>query len=165
MIKEDEDFYKDNCSGSYIAVCTTTIPKAWLKSKKRKNSREESVKSKMAATESKLFEQKRLDEAEKRESLECSMESDLQQCLSEPQISEEFLKSDSKFCYSKDERNPLETKDQQVAFRQIKIRTGRKTFNESLMRCIVQCLAETRMSPDEVSRVIIQVANMVFGQN
>ena len=33
------------------------------------------------------------------------------------------------------------------------------------MRCVVQCLAETRMSPDEVSKVVVRVANMVFGQN
>ena len=33
------------------------------------------------------------------------------------------------------------------------------------MRCVTQCLAETRMSPVEVSKVIVNVANMVFGQN
>ena len=33
------------------------------------------------------------------------------------------------------------------------------------MRCVVQCLAETRMSPDEVAKVVVRVANMVFGQN
>ena len=37
--------------------------------------------------------------------------------------------------------------------------------SESLMWCVVQCLAETRMSPGEVSNVVVRVANMVFGQN
>ena len=33
------------------------------------------------------------------------------------------------------------------------------------MRCVTQCLAETRMSSVEVSKVIVRDANMVFGQN
>ena len=33
------------------------------------------------------------------------------------------------------------------------------------MGCVVQCLAERRMSIDEVAKVVVSVANMVFGEN
>ena len=53
-------------------------------------------------------------------------------------------------------------KKQGSAFPQVKVSTGRRSLNESLIRCVVPCLAETRMSPDEVSKVVVRVANMVF---
>ena len=65
MTKEDEDFYKDNCFGTYKAICTTTVPKDWARqNKKRKDNRERSAEKKKRATESRLAEQKRLDESE-----------------------------------------------------------------------------------------------------
>ena len=52
MTKEDEDLCKDNCFGTYKAICTTTVPKKWTMQKKRKDKRERSAEKKKTATES-----------------------------------------------------------------------------------------------------------------
>lgn len=46
----------------------------------------------------------------------------------------------------------------------MKVRTGRRSFNESIIRCLVQCLSETTASPNEVCKLFENVGNMVFGQ-
>ncbi|XP_013414654.1 uncharacterized protein LOC106176709 [Lingula anatina] len=167
MTKEDEAFYEDNCFGCYKAVCTSTVPKHWKKKQKRKHEREQSAANKKAATVSSLEEQKRLDESEMSELLNTQIDSgEIDPLFTGPQMSNTSPFQERKLRSSKDDPNVKETdKKQGSPFPQIKIRTGRRSLNESLMRCIVQCLAETRMSPDEVATVVVRVANMVFGQN
>ena len=58
MTKDDEIFYEDNCHGSYKATCSSTVPKDWIKQKKRKDSREIANEYTRVATESKIEEQK-----------------------------------------------------------------------------------------------------------
>ena len=49
-------------------------------------------------------------------------------------------------------------------FPKVKVRNLRKIFNESIMRCLVQCLSETTASTLEVCKVMTNIANMVFNQ-
>ena len=49
-------------------------------------------------------------------------------------------------------------------FPKVKVRNSRKIFNESIMRCLVQCLSETTASTLEVCKVMTNIANMVFNQ-
>ena len=35
MTKEDEGYYHDNCFGSYIATCNSTVSSKWAKQAKR----------------------------------------------------------------------------------------------------------------------------------
>ena len=155
MMKDDEDFYEDNCLGSYKAICSSTVPKDWIKQKKRKESREISNENKRAATESKIEEQKQINAKEIRHVLEQPIE-----CLNDPSFEEpQTLNNIPSTDYNL--RTPIDSS----TFPQVRIRKGNRTLNECLMRCVTQCLAETRMSPVEVSKVIVNVANMVFGQN
>ena len=39
MTDEDTAFYKDNCMGSYTAICNATVSSSWMRNKKRKHSR------------------------------------------------------------------------------------------------------------------------------
>ncbi len=162
MTKEDEDFYKDNCFGAFRAVCTSTVPKEWTRQKKRKESRGRSAEKKRAATESRLTEQRKLDESEMNEVLATPIDNESDPSFRDLQTSKKSLFTDRKL-RSSDETN--DKADCSCTFPQVDVRTGRRSLNETLMRCVVQCLAETRMSPEEVSRVIVRVANMIFGQN
>ena len=47
----------------------------------------------------------------------------------------------------------------------VKIRTGRRTLNEALVRCTVQCVSEFKVSHADISGIIVRSANMIFGQN
>ena len=155
MTAEDEEFYNDNCLGSYNAICTATVPKDWVKQKKRKESREISNEKKRLATESNLKEQKNINTKEIKDVLAAPIE-----CLNDPSF--EVPQTSKDIVYTDyDLRLPTESS----VFPKVRIRIGHKHLNESLMRCVTQCLAETRMSPVEVSKVVVRVANMVFGQN
>ena len=50
-------------------------------------------------------------------------------------------------------------------FLDIKIRKGRRTLNEALVKCIVQCVSEFKVSHADISGIIVCSANMIFGQN
>ena len=50
-------------------------------------------------------------------------------------------------------------------FPDVKIRTGRRTLNEALVRCIVQCVSEFKVSHANISGIIVRSANMIFGHN
>ena len=50
-------------------------------------------------------------------------------------------------------------------FPDVKIRTGRRTLNEALVRCIVQCVSEFKVSQADISGIIVCSANTIFGQN
>ena len=50
-------------------------------------------------------------------------------------------------------------------FPDVKIRTGRKTLNKALVRCIVQCVSEFKVSHAYISGIVVRSANMIFGQN
>ena len=50
-------------------------------------------------------------------------------------------------------------------FPDVKIKTGRRTLNEALVRCIVQCVAEFKVSHADISGIIVRSANMILGQN
>ena len=45
MTPDDEAFYKHNCFGTYKAVCTSTVPKVWSKTKKRKETMQRSAEN------------------------------------------------------------------------------------------------------------------------
>ena len=50
-------------------------------------------------------------------------------------------------------------------FPEVKIRTGRRTLNEALVRCIVQYVSEFKVSHADISGIIVRSSNMIFGQN
>ena len=50
-------------------------------------------------------------------------------------------------------------------FPDVKIRTGKSTLKEALVRCIVQCVSEFKVSHAHISGIIVRSPNMIFGQN
>ena len=64
MITEDHSFYEDNCHGQYISKCSTTVPRNWLKQRKRVEERTRSDESKQKETEEAKNMQKELDRME-----------------------------------------------------------------------------------------------------
>ena len=46
-------------------------------------------------------------------------------------------------------------------FPDIKIRTGRRTLNEALVRCIVQCVTEFEVSHADISGIIVRSFNNI----
>ena len=103
MTQEDDAFYKDNCFGTYKAICTTTVPKDWARQKKRKDNCERSAEKKKRATESRLAEQKRLDESEMSEVFNTPIDSESDPSFSEPQTSKKSLFTNCKLCSSKEQ--------------------------------------------------------------
>ena len=155
MTREDEDFYYDNCFGKYVATCTATVPRDWERNKKRKETRELAYEKKRAATESQQMEQKRINSEEVSEVLANPIDCQNDPSFEKPQISTQTINTDCNLRSSKEISE----------FPKVRIRTGHRSMNETVMRCVTQCLAETRMSSMEVSKVIVNVANMIFGQD
>ena len=49
-------------------------------------------------------------------------------------------------------------------FPKVKVRTSQKNTNEQIIRCTVQCLADYKVSPSDLSGIIVHTDNIIFGQ-
>ncbi len=49
-------------------------------------------------------------------------------------------------------------------FPDVPIRTGRQTLNEKIVRCTVQCLADYKVSREDLAGVMVRTENIIFGQ-
>ena len=171
MTTEDQLIYEDNCLGDYKFTCSNTIPKDWIKSKKRKENRESSLEKKRLATEEKKREQRELDRVVTEDAMDCG-ESDLTRDYDfeadEPSTSERVLFSDKSLRSSSSNTTTGQTQNESSEHSQfppVKVRTGRKAFNESVIRCLIQCLSQTSASSNEVCRLVTDVANKIFGRS
>ena len=169
MTDEDYNFYLDNCYGDYIAICTPTVPKVWTRKKKREETRNLSA------------ERKRMKIDELRDAESLSYEPDVEDTIDHDQ--DDHDEYDEPFIPTKvipttttssrqTRSNPVtpssashDDKAELKYFPDVKIRTGRRTLNEALVRCIVQCVSEFKVSHADVSGIIVRSANMIFGQN
>ena len=169
MTDEDENFYLDNCYGDYVAICTPTVPKAWTRKKKREETRNLSA------------ERKRMKIDELRDADSLSYEPDVEDTIDHDQDDHDI--HDEPFIPTKvipttptssrqTRSNPVtpsstshDDKAELKYFPDVKIRTGRRTLNEALVRCIVQCESEFKVSHVDISGIIVRSANMIFGQN
>ena len=169
MADEDERFFLDDCYGDYVAMCTPTVSKAWT----RKKTREE--------TRNLPDERKRMKIDELRDAESLSYEPDVEDTIDHDQDDHDV--HDEPFIPSKviptsptssrqTRSNPVtpssashDDKAELKCFADVKIRTGRRTLNEALVRCIVQCVSEFEVSHADSSGIIVRSANMIFGQN
>ena len=169
MTDEDENFYLDNCYGDCVAICTPTVPKAWTRKKKREETRNLSA------------ERKRMKIDELRDAESLSYEPDVEDTIDHDQDDhdvhdEPFIPTKVKPTTPTSSRqirsNPVtpssashDDKAELKYFSDVEIRTGRRTLNEALVRCIVQCVSEFKVSHADISGIIVRSANMIFGQN
>ena len=169
MTDEDENFYLDNCYRDYVAICTPTVLKAWTRKKKREETRNLSA------------ERKRMKIGELRDAESLSYEPDVEDTVDHDQDDDDV--HDEPFIPTKviptTPTSSRQTRSNAVTpssashddkaelkyFPGIKIRTGRRTLNEALVRCIVQCVSEFKVSHADISGIIVRSANMIFGRN
>ena len=163
MTQEDIDFYNDNCFGSYKLMCTNTVPKNWERMNKRKQSREASVQRKRLKQSEDEKEQQEVNRNEivhsmAYENLDCDSEN-INVVKKRVTLTEQ-----TKHNF---EQAETEIKSQNVpmTFPKVKVRNSFKTFNESVIRCIVQSQSESTCSTMEVCKIMVNVANIVFHQD
>ena len=167
MTEDDERFYLDNCYGAYVAICTPTVPKDWTKKKKREETR-------AMSTERKRIKMDELKEvasnlADESENEETNTDHELG-ANDEPFVPNEEIPHSSNSTPRHTRSNPVTpsstTHDEaKLKFPDLKIRTGRRSINEALVRCIVQCLSEFKVSHADIAGIMVRTANLVFDQN
>jgi hypothetical protein len=166
MTEADEQFYLDNCYGAYKAICTSTIPKDWARKKKTEETRKMSAERKRLKMDDKQKELKGLDRNPD------AGETDDETCQEddEPFLPERPVTTGTSVGLS-----PRQTRSRSVTsssvtdcakqkFPDVKIRTGRKNLNEALVRCVVQCLSEFKVSHVDIAGIMVRTANMIFNQ-
>ena len=169
MTDENENFYLENCYGDYVAICTPTVPKAWTRKKKREET------SNLSA------ERKRMKIDELRDAESLSYEPDVEDTIDHDQDDHDV--QDESFIPTKvipitptssrqAKSNPVtpssafhDDKAELKYLPDVKIRTGRRTLNEAMVRCLVQYVLEFKVSHADISGIIVRSANMIFGLN
>jgi hypothetical protein len=160
MTDDDIAFYEDNCRGNYTAICTRSVPRNWTKQEQRKEQRQQATEKRKAQELMTLNEGKVLLENLNQDTL---FDTDIVQDseLNDPSF---FVQSStpcssirtetnvpvtrSRFCESSDTDG--QPGPNSSIFPRVKIRTGRKTLNEALMRCLVQCLSEHKVTTEDL---------------
>ena len=172
MTDEDEAFYTDNCMESHKATCSATVSTSWMKKKKREQSRNESA------------EKRRVEMKESERQETCAKKSQFQEAL-KPISDSWSMDSDSDFeapscsIHSPlpvntrstplnnipDQLNPQTEQPEQTVFPGVKVRNSRFKINEQTVRCTVQCLAGYKVSPNDLTGIIVNTVNIIFDQN
>ena len=160
MLKSDEDFYQDNCFGSYTATCSHTVDKKWSASHDRKLNRQKSEEKKRKLAETEVSE---AASNKKRQYEELLQDSTPEKHEEEyfPDISgvESVQRSTITTRFSK---NILSTDDK--TFPTVDIRAGHRSLNENVMRCLVKCLSDYKVSSNDLIGIVKDVGNIIFQQ-
>lgn len=150
MTEDDRAFYRDNCHGDYIAICTDQVPRKWFKNEIRKESRSQSESEKI----SKLNEEKVKLLLEKNAAITQTISDTIHDDTSDETYQ----------CGNVDSADISSSRNEPWYCPPLELRTGRKTFNESVMRTMVQALADTNISPSDLLKLFQSIGNGVFGQ-
>ena len=159
---EDEAFYEDNCNGEYIAICSTTVPKSWVKQKKRKENRNVTLEKKKNQLVSMHISDKHFSDTESSETDE-NLSDEFHVILPVEDMSSTAgatspikTRQTMEQCQSNDHQPPVVP--------EIRIRKSRKQINEKVIRCAIQSLADYKVSLRDLSGIIVHVANIIFDQ-
>ena len=60
--------------------------------------------------------------------------------------------------------NIVELSPEEREFPAVYIRTDRKSINEKVIRCTVQCLSTYKVSQNDLAGIIVMTENTIFGQ-
>ena len=165
MTQEDIAFYNDNCHGDYVATCTKTVPRYWEKQQKRKFEREFSMENHRLAMEQQVKDDNELHQQQLAEALQTEIpDSDSEEMDPTLVVTPGSPNPTDRVTRSSSQSNTKDSNIYENTFPKVKIRTGRKTLNESLMRCIVQCHSAFKTTTDDLRGIIVSVANTIFGQ-
>ena len=165
MTQEDIAFYNDNCHGEYVATCTKTVPRYWEKQQKRKFERGFSMENHRLAMEQQVKDDNELHQQQLAEALQTEIpDSDSEEMDPTLVVTPGSPNPTDRVTRSSSQSNTKDSNIYENTFPKVKIRTGRKTLNESLMRCIVQCHSAFKTTTDDLRGIIVSVANTIFGQ-
>ena len=174
MTDEDERFYMDNCFGSYSALCQPSVSKKWAKQERRLAEREASIEKKRTQKRDDLANEKLARSLAYDDAV--SIETEYAGEVHDPDL--EFLpihtsptpdnnvppgvqtRADRTNELSSDKGEPIVPD-----FPQVPIRSSHKCIDERIIRCTTQCLADHKVSRNDVAGIIIKTANIIFGQN
>lgn len=161
MSGEDILFYEDNCKGDYKATCSNTVPRNWVKQKKRIENRHNRLELKKCEMLEDSMMQEEIQHEEMRNNFECiAMDDDEYRdphfMINTNETNDNEPSSMNRLCTDRSESmNTIPP---------VFVRTGRKTLNENLMRCLVQCLSEYKVTTSDLIGISVQIANTVFHQ-
>ncbi|KAK6172764.1 hypothetical protein SNE40_016359 [Patella caerulea] len=140
MTPEDKAFYEDNCHGDYLARCSDRVSISWMKQKRRVEERSQRQEQLLENLILEREEQVRVNLAE------------LEIAMSSVSGSDDDVNSSMDVDYNVESWNSIHTQSRketrshddkgsadEMQFPLVKVRDGTKTFNESLMRCMVKC--------------------------
>ena len=155
MKDEDHQFYIDNCFGSYTFTCGN-VDKKWDKQRKRNEKRKERKKS----------------ESKEKFCPELSSDSD----EDGGELQENFMDEDEEYkvriepsthqTRSKTSTITSKEENESKKFPEVEIRSSdSKYLNEKIMRCLVQCFSETKVSANDLIKIVVSVANDIFDQD
>ena len=61
-----------------------------------------------------------------------------------------------------DQLNPQTEQPEQTVFPRVKVRNSRFKINEQIVRCMVQCLTDYKVSPNDLTGIIVNTANIIL---
>ena len=182
MTQEDELYYIDNCHGSYSATCPSSASSKWTRKKNREDKRHQSVERKREQQQNRKKEttQKKLEydnalsgssDHESQSPQDPTFESPLPSCST--YLEDFFINTRSSVPSSTPENECRSSQESQTNFpKVIAFNTSfyrfsgsnsQKDINEQIIRCTVQCLADYKVSPSDLSGIIVNTANIFFG--
>ncbi|KAK6167554.1 hypothetical protein SNE40_021553 [Patella caerulea] len=160
MVAEDESFYRDNCLGDYVATSLGTVSRRWLKQKRRVEDRSLTMEAKRAENEDKVKSE--------RMSLSRQIEEAMQVVEDDELGDEDFTitieSPNTSHLPGPATRSTTSIPKTETEFPQVKVRTGRTKLSEPLMRALVQCLSEYKVTANDLLGIAVTLANTVFGQ-
>ena len=168
MTDEDEAFYEDNCHGAYKAICLPRPCPVWEKQDKRKVSRFVAEQTKFNI---KLREEEAQEIRKKEQLAECIADDTVE----DPSDTDVELECGFKLLKPTEQMKKRETRQSSgqkddmwtsdiPSFPDINVRTGHRSIVEPVKRCTVKCLADYKVSVADLSGIIVDVANIIFGQ-
>ena len=164
MTDEEVKFYENNCKGSYTYTCTNNVSQKWKKQRDRLLKRKASAEDKVKKSKELTQEEKKSKKRQYDELLE-----DVEATCDDPTDSSFHVEKPVKVAASESKMKTRSTsldmnEENDAKFPPVYTRSGYRVMNESLMRCATQCLAEYKVSANDLSGIMIKTANIIFGQ-
>jgi len=163
MTANDDLFYADNCHGTFKFTCCSTVSGSWLKQKNRREKRQRSLEKKKENAQKlgKETSKRRLSFSDEDSSCDSSTS---EAAFGEIHPAPTDLANRPQTRQQAAEQSSEDDQPHQK-LPEVKIRTGRKQIRESVIRTTVQCLANYKVSVNDLIGIVVSVANGIFDQN
>ena len=159
MTSNDNDYYNDNCFGSYIATCERKVCKAWKKTEERKEKRRKTEEEKRER------EVERNKEGKERKSQYLKEQEEINVTLEkEEYVPPQIIPQESDKIQTRS-RESQESAQIKSSFPMVRVRKSYRALNEAVLRCTAQCFAAYKVSAADLIGIIVTTANTIFEQD